>query len=878
MKKLLFIGLILSFFIVQVFSASYELEIFLLPDSKSVKGIATITLNNDEQPHFVLNPNFEKDDNPKLHSIFEGRGQTKIDILNVTDINGNNLNFKITDFPSNILYSKHSTKEGLLIVDTNKKVIKIEFVTYFNNQLSQDNYAGKDLFVWRFGWYPQLIDYNSPNALTPHEWKLIPYAPEGWVFVGEKSLLGSFYQSNGYYVSCPLVFVHTDTYRSYTLNGNNIDTTIWFKDGLNHRASSMLTYTQKALELHSNKFGDLRYSHINILHSPFPGNMGMAADGLFILSDGFFTTADLILPGALDPLTFYIISHETAHFWFGIGTPVDFATDNFISESLADYAAHTSMFELYGNDNVLNTKLPDIFVSMLTQNMNTFRIMDQSAIFDSYYSGVKGSPSANYDEVPINYISTFHYNVGKRSVFQLADYIGKETLNNLLKDFYFNSKGKIVNENDFFEILSLHVEEEIIYNLFKNPEPFDANVRILDWNTLIVELNKNVPVVVEITTEDKVERMIITETTTFDAEGIMSIVVDPDMNSKDVYRFNNYFPMRFVITPFQESKYSIYDALYVNPQFSAEIDFKNIEKSSIFSALQLSQYPYWSIVLGSNISAEKIEDTRFLFGFDYKPNPWINLNSKWLYKEYINAKIDLSLPQLVDLGFSSPFFTSKYYASFFGEYIDNFNYSLGTSITANDLYQIGSYSNVSYNHIKDSGNHINTLIIDSTYLFNVKSFIQPHLSLNINYSDKDYFKPLDKNIYASFIEDDETTDKFFDYFQNKADLIVGANIGFSTSLLSNWRINALNFLSFQGIHVSLEAGYDYIRGSEYVENANLFKGSLIIAPKFYIIGDMALSIPFNISAYYSPDVDEIKYSFGYSFSASLGTSLYNQIK
>lgn len=875
MKKIFLLFMFINL-ILLLLSAKYDIFIELQPEQYRVHGIVSVEIN-DEDPHFVLWPNFDKTDIPELHSLLEGKGKTKIEIISITDKNNNSLDYRLSEIPSNKFIGKSSLKESLLIVDTDEKIINIEFYTYFSKELSPDNYSSKDFFIWRFGWYPQLIDYNKPFALTPHEWKIHPIYPDNWIYVGggeNDSNNPNQYYSNGKYSSNPLIFLEKESFDNFTIKGNNTSSTIWFRKGLHHKASSINSYAQYVLDLYDDIFGELRYSNVNIVHSPYPAAMGMASDGVIILADTFFTTADLLLPGLLDYLTFYLVAHELAHLWFGIGTPVDFSTDNFISESLAEYASLISMFEFYGHDKLLNTKLPDILVSIFSDDFNTWRLNDQAMIFDSYYYNINAAPSFNSNEIPINFQQTYYYNLGRRALFQIEDYIGRDELVSILREFYLDSYGNLVGKKEFFNLLNRKISDEIIYDLFENPEHFDASVR-KDRNNFIIDMNKNLPVTIEINRDGEIERKVIVGSQVIEANNIKSIIIDPDYNSTDVYRFNNYYPRRFDFS-FGDSDYSIFDAYFIEPyfDFDFDLDFDNFQNTVIYSELAISKYPYWNISAGTKYNLNNFFETAaILFGVRYNPNPWISLTSRWEQNDFLYGNITYRLPSNIDIGMASPLYSYKYSFQLDGLFQNLDNYRIGFGFDLNELYNYGIISNSRY-YLENQENILfHRLKNNSVYFFNTKWFFQPSIETQALYSTIPYYKALSDH-FTIFEED-----RLFDFFDNEANLIIEGKISLSTSLLSRWRTNIFNLLSFQGVHLTLETGYKNISGINYDNYSNLFEASIIVSPKFYFLMDMPLTIPIKMSLLYSPDLEPVnRISFSYSFSTSLGTSIYNQIK
>ncbi|KAF2957050.1 M1 family metallopeptidase [Marinitoga sp. 38H-ov] len=864
MKKIIFFLFI--FINVFLFSANYDLNIELLEKEKAILGELTVILENDEEPYFALFPNLDSHENPYINALFEPKIKNRIEIISVTDKNNDNLNFSFLDYHSK-KFRDYQKKNGILKVDTNKKIIKITFKTYFLDKSSPDNVAFNDIFIWRFGWYPILIDKNSDYSLVHHNIAIKVknnkvYAP---ILSGKK--INDKYFSEGKYVSMPIVFVKKDSYRNLKLESKDYSVNIWYRKGQEQRSAIMASHVIKALELHTINFGKLKYTNINVFQDPYPGMYGMAADGMFLLGDGFFTTADLLLPGLLEPMTFYVVSHELAHMWFGIGVGVDFAKNNFMSESLADYAAQISMYEKYGDDRLYNIYLPDILTDSFSELLvKNFSELDQNGLFNLNYYNINNSITDDIDKIPANFTSYIYYNKGKRAMLSLEDFLGKEKFKHLLSEYYYKYNEKNPSENDFIDFLSEYVDKDVLHDLFFNQNNFDASIKSKE-DKIIVDLNNmKIPTKVRILTEDGTKEIITIENIELNKNEIIAIDIDPQMHTFDVERHNNHYPI-LIKSNLLNNNISKFDAYEIN--FKTSFEFNNYYRNS--SILSFEKFPYYSLGLGYySLYSENFDmlDLGLNSKISFNPNPWFGLNLSYLkslYYSYQNliGQFKISIPKDLDIG---SFSNALAYSTTFilnGEFTDTDNYYLNPTIIYDNLYNLGLYFTGSYYIINSENSFTNAYTADIAYLFDNYLPILNSFSLELKYSNNAIFNPLLDKI--SLLYDNDPM------LYNFVKEIYGINlelINFSDN--SDNRINIFNILSIGDMDYNLNAIY------KLIDNENLFGITFNISPEFYIITDENIPINFEFGTYYIPSKN--LYTLTFSFSSALDTLIRTSIK
>lgn len=208
------------------------------------------------------------------------------------------------------------------------------------------------------------------------------------------------------------------------------------------QGQAVLQATAEAVEL----FGEhlIPYPHISLSAVQANFNDGMEFDGLYFLSNGFYSTYD----GTPQNYLTFIAVHETAHqWWFGL-VANDQALQPWLDESLCTYSEHI-YYETYYPDFVdwwwdyrVDYYAPEGWVDTIIYNGGGFR---------PYTNAV--------------------YLRGARFLEELRQRIGDEAFFAFLKDYTTQESGKRAAAQDFFAILSQHTSVEysdILKTYFQN--------------------------------------------------------------------------------------------------------------------------------------------------------------------------------------------------------------------------------------------------------------------------------------------------------------------------------------------------------------------------------------------------------------------------
>ncbi|MFW6119550.1 MAG: M1 family aminopeptidase [Petrotogales bacterium] len=872
MKRILGIIVVLFAFSF-LFSASYSIEADFKPEELTVRGTATIVLDG-EKSEFLLLPNLNAEDNPYLHNFFES-GRTKMEITGVFDSSFNELNYYIESYPSTLLADELLREECFLVTEESDVVI-IGFKTIFEEKLESENVLQKDLFLWRFAWYPLHVSTSDSFILKPHQWKLSLEYPKSWEpIVNTKEVVKDVWESEEELSACPLIFVKKGKYKTTSLKGENYTVKVIHKKGLTGVGASLATYTMQVLNVLEKDFGSLPYSDVIVLQNPYPGLYGMTTSGVVTLGDGFFTTVDLWTNGILDPLSLYVVAHEVTHLWFGVGTSTDFLRGNFLSEGITDYIAHNTFNELYGGDDYFNWDAPDLLMSIIKDLgvPETFSEADQYLLLDMKRSNVESAVANNAGEIPVNFQSTVYYQKAKRAFLMLQDYLGKDKLYDILAKYQEESFYIPMSKNSFVEFMNEYVDGIIISDLFLNKNNFDASV-YKSFEGIKIDLDgRNVPVKVQIIGPEATETFIATKSTTLDnSVDFKQINIDPDYHSYDIERHNNHWPP-LINNPFKLKKeYNRLDAYEL--QLNTSISFSN-SGVILGSGLYFSKYPYYTFgLLQTTDYSQNITYEYFGALIQYSPDNYSNYELKFDSRVGLEGSLSLSFPEKIKIGESAPLYMPRTSIDMRGLYSINYDlYLLEAGFSFDNIIKTGIYTEFAglFGHTETYDPAL--LELQFGYIPDFESPISPHMSFL--YSADLYNQEIINPFYdlTTLVATDNSTDPLFSSVDGSQDLLK-VDAGFSVSQELQERVNVLNLFSFGGIGFTLEGGYRYFNTSN--DTFNVFELSTTLMSKLFIIGDTPLNFGITITVLGEPY--KSLQTIALKASLSLGTGMYYSTK
>lgn len=333
--------------------------------------------------YFWLLPNYDRKPNPyldpsHLDALYpQGFDPAWMKIRSVTDAEGDALSYELLKGP--VIDQTYSLEDTLLRVELPQPLppgegfrLTLEFTTKFPQTTRGDGGYHREVYTWRFGWYPpavpakELIKGEYLSSERPYYKFLLPAALYELTLTLPKdyrAVLGTDHQEtiaeteeevtihaiNAVPVRSIPLTLGTDL-QAYEFPHPEIPIVVYYLPGHEAAARLIASYAAESLDYYRERWG--AYPHRRLLIAETPSYeatfAGASADALILLNRLFFDEKDLAVPGMIDRLLDYVLAHEIAHQWWGVGIGADLNAENFLSEAFAQYLAITYYEEKYG--------------------------------------------------------------------------------------------------------------------------------------------------------------------------------------------------------------------------------------------------------------------------------------------------------------------------------------------------------------------------------------------------------------------------------------------------------------------------------------------------------------------------------------------------
>jgi len=385
-RMLFFVALLLTA-AASVFAAAPEqdLEVTYTPADQTITGTLSLRIPDAEGPvYFVLYPNLNRDPNPYLSPRgmdamypygFEASGLDVARVAVMSDGAWTDLPIRLLRLPDTV--QTYSLDDTVLAVDLPASGgpvnLRIEFVTLVPRTTAGDDGLTDEILTWRFGWHPTLLE---PQGVLEEVDGVLRYAeidsfpivfprllhratvtvPASLQVLAGADRIDSSEPEDEDVEDAETVYTLANDaptrslgltiaegYERYTLDGTPA-ILVATRAGHAEAARLYATYVRDILAEYTARFGPYPHARLVLVENPNARGAAFAADGIIWLPAQLFTHRDLPLPGFLNRLSEFIIAHEIAHQWFGLGEGVDLDADAWLSEGLAQYAS-ISYFE-----------------------------------------------------------------------------------------------------------------------------------------------------------------------------------------------------------------------------------------------------------------------------------------------------------------------------------------------------------------------------------------------------------------------------------------------------------------------------------------------------------------------------------------------------
>ncbi len=335
--------------------------------------------------YFLLLPNLDRERNPYLTARAIDRRypygfeESALDVDRVVLVDGETrteASFRLLSLPP--AWQTYGLADAVLAVDgvQSGSAVEIAFTTRSPRVASGDGGLTDGVLTWRFGWYPLLLDpgivpREEAGTLTAGDTDAFPLVFPQARITARVAVPADVTLTAGADAvdleaappddeSAVAVYVITNTgptrslaltfgpdLERYVLDGPTpIEVTV--RKGHVYEARLLATYAREILADFAARYGPYPRERFCIAENPNPDGDALSADGIALMSERFFTHRDILVPAVFHRLTEFVLAHEIAHQWFGIGTGVDLDRDAWLSEGLSQYAAVEYFERVYG--------------------------------------------------------------------------------------------------------------------------------------------------------------------------------------------------------------------------------------------------------------------------------------------------------------------------------------------------------------------------------------------------------------------------------------------------------------------------------------------------------------------------------------------------
>lgn len=475
---------------------AYDLDVTADLNRHALSGKAHVTYVNDgdaslDDLYFWLMPNHSQTPNPHLDPLYidqiypSGFDPSSLEIRAVTDAGGEPLDYQLQTGPA--IFQTYSLDETLLRVELPETLAsgaRTTVVVHFTTRVPE-SYQGDEshfggVYAWRFGWHPIAIPADQlqdgqyvtddrdyyPYLLPTAHYELTMTVPQDVsVAVGADSQhvitetdgQKTIRATNDHAVrSMPLTF--SRKFRTYTLPQPEVPISVYYLPGHEDAARLIASYAVESLDYFRERWGDYPHGRLLIAETPSikAGFSGATGDALVLINRQFFAEKDLAVKGFSDRLLDFLIAHEIAHQWWGVGIGVDWNAENVLSEGLSQYFSITYFEDKYGEygPNLFRFERPGLLEQAIESQLGYINLRQHLQADMPYLSAFKD----RFDEAIVKPMrdvrfsqstATRLYNKGYLMLRALEGRIGKDAMNELMQRSYEQGIGGAVRMDRF---------------------------------------------------------------------------------------------------------------------------------------------------------------------------------------------------------------------------------------------------------------------------------------------------------------------------------------------------------------------------------------------------------------------------------------------
>ena len=592
-------------------AASYDLSVNVDLDEQTIQGYEDVTCTPaGDSLYFLLLANLNREQNPygsertidaSYPSGFEPSSTTIDSVETVQSGSSATVPFRLLSIPP--AWQTYSLDKTVLAVDLSGDApvtLRVHFTTHVPRMASGDQGIDRGILTWRFGWNPILLPPDQawkeedgtllpPGDEFPLEIPAANYSARITVAADVTLVCGVDHSETiapstdetakqvTYSVSNDtptrtIAIAASKDYKRFSLDELAIPIEVYYLPGHDETARLFATYARDILKDYVEHYGPYPRARLTIVENPNRNGLSMAADGIVWLSDLFFTYRNVTLPGVLNRLSEFVLAHEIAHQWWGIGIGVDLNAENWLSEGMAQYLSITYFEEKYGEfgPNLFDTSGNGLLESFVASQFGFMNLREHQVElpyieqveheFDEAI--IKPQTDIKYD----NATAVRLYDKGYLVARAIASAIGRDKFQQGLHDAAEQYMHKQITLADYQEVMEKEAGESLsaLFDAWLRDETtVDYSVKILsrtrdgDKHETTVQVSRNggvvQPVIVEVfmgqdeTLRQEWDGKDDTATITFTTvDRVNRVTIDPDHLLPDRDRLNNNDPVKFV--------------------------------------------------------------------------------------------------------------------------------------------------------------------------------------------------------------------------------------------------------------------------------------------------------------------------------------------
>lgn len=442
-------------------AAPLQIEASFRPDAHVVAGTMRIEVEGpSEDVWFALLANLGRTPNPYVSPLLRDGSYvagfdpawTEVERVTRSTPDGEEeLSFELLPAPPTM--QTFSLDDVLLRVHVpgGAGEVTVAFQTRFPHIWAGEPGRLGDVYTWRFGWHPLPFspptDDRWPLFLSAHEYQLSLNVPSGWdaALPGELSSVTEC-EATVFHVrfaepvrSIPLLIAPEGVLHRVSLEFPGITVEAVALGGHQDKLRALATYIPEILAYYTELYGPYPEQRLVLVEHPNELGVAMTADGVVYMPRWLFRRLDLTAGGILSRFERYILAHELAHLWWGIGIGVDLDAENWLSEGMAQYLSIRWYEARYGAEggNVFRFETPGLGEEMADTVLGFFNLRQhliELPYLRTAFAGfdeavVKPSVEVRYEQAS----TTRLYDKGYLVLRAAAHLAGEETFDGVLR-------------------------------------------------------------------------------------------------------------------------------------------------------------------------------------------------------------------------------------------------------------------------------------------------------------------------------------------------------------------------------------------------------------------------------------------------------------